>query len=325
MMKPDNQKIHYIISFLLLALLQPACAGKRTSLSEPIPTPRDLTSPAELSTELKDMRIAWAGEQMEGQGVTLVNLDGSDPQPISLPEYAVTPSLSSTTRYVVYVTTLLPEANIEILDLQTRESHILVEGKEHFPGAILLNPSFSPDETQVVFEVKDNNRIDLGIVDVMSRKVQFLDLHGGFNTWPKISPDGKWILVACENLNQGGFSLCLLDRTQHVRNYLVDDIVFVSGEFTADGQTIVYVAAPEGALGQGELYRIDLDGQNKLLLISDLHAGADVIGATTHDVLFTCSNSEQPACRWICVVGLDGSDVRRLTYLGERCIDINAP
>jgi Tol biopolymer transport system component len=323
-MKLGNQIIHYVI-ILLFALLFTACNDGRTSFSGLIPTPRDVTSPVELSTELAHLRISWTVDQVEGQSVALVNLDGTDSQPISLPEYAVTPSFSPTTQYAVYITTLLPEADIEILDLQTQERRILVEGKEHFPGAILLNPSFSPDEAQVVFEVKWNDRIDLAVVDVTSGKVQYLELKGGFNTSPKISPDGKWILVACENQNQGGFSLCLLDQAHRIRRYLVDDMVFVSGEFTPDSQYVIYVATPDGTLGQGELYRVDLNGQNKLLLVSGLDPGDGVLGATANDAVFTCSSDQKPACFGVCVVGLDGSDVRRLTYLGERCIDVDAP
>jgi Tol biopolymer transport system component len=325
MINPSNQRIHCVIILLPFALLLIACSREWPTLSGPIPTPRELTSPAELSPELADMRIAWTGEQVEGHSIVLVNLDGSDPQQISLPGYAVTPSVSPMGRYAVYVTTLLPEADIEMLDLQTQEHRILVRGKERFPGTSLLNPSFSPDEEQVLFEVTTSNRIDLAIVDVASGKVQFLDLGGGFNMWPEMSPDGKWILVACEHGTQPGFGLCLLDRDQHVRMYLVDDVVLQCGKFTPNGQYAIFVAAPEGIFGQGELYRVDLDGQNKLLLVSGLDPGAAVFGVTNHDAVFTCDNADKPACYGLCVVGLDGSDVRRLTYLGERCIDVNAP
>jgi hypothetical protein len=323
-MKLGNQRIHYII-ILLFALLSTACNGESTYPSGPIPTPRDVTSPVELSTELAHLRITWTVDQVEGQSVALVNLDGTDPQTISLPEYAVTPSISPSTQYAVYVTNLLPEADIEILDLQTQERRTLVEGKEHFPGAALLNPSFSPDEAQVIFEVKWNDRIDLAIVELTSGKVQYLELGGGFNMWPEISPDKKWILVACEHPTQAGFSLCLLDQAQRVSTYLVDDVIFVNGEFTLDGQYVVYVAVPEGIRGQGELYRVALDGQNKLLLVSGLDSGAGVIGATTDDAVFTCSSAEQPTCFGVCVIGLDGNDVRRLTYLEEQCINVDAP
>jgi Tol biopolymer transport system component len=324
-MKQQTQKTLCIIILLLLALLIAACNGESTYPSGLIPTPRDVTSPSELSPELANLRIAWSTEQPEERSITLVNLDSSDQQPILLPEYAVSPDISPTTHYVVYTTSLLLEGNIEMLDLQTKEHRILVNGKESFPGVSLLNPSFSPDEEQVVFEVTTSNRIDLAIVELASGKVQYLDLGGGFNMWPEVSPDGKWILVACEHPTQGGFSLCLLDRDQRVSNYLVDDQVSVNGEFTPDSQHVVYVGVIRGSLSQGELYQVGIDGKNKRLLVSGLHPGANVIGVTTHDVVFTCSNSEQPACRWVCVVGLDGSDVRRLTYLGKHCIDVDAP
>jgi hypothetical protein len=320
-----TRKAHCIITLLPFALLLAACSGGRAPLSGPIPTPRDLTSPAELSPELATLRIPWAGEQVEGPAVALINLDGRDPQQISLPEYAVTPSLSPSTRYVVYVATLLPEADVELLDFQTQERHILVRGKERFPGAILANPSFSPDEAQVVFEVKWSDRIDLAIVDVASEKVQYLDLGGGLNMWPEISPDGKWILIACENPTQSEFSFCLLDQAQRVRRYLVNDVVPRNGKFSPDGQLVAYIAMAGGVMGEGQLYRVGQDGNDKIRLVSGLFPGEEILSLTPEDVVFSCTYPGQPACSWVCVVGLDGSDVRRLTYLGERCIDVNAP
>ena len=324
-MNPGNQRSQFLIILLPLALLLAACNSAKTSPNGPIPTPRDLTSPLELSPELASLRIPWSAEQPEERGFTLVNLDSSDPQTISLPGYAVTPSVSPTTRYVAYATSLLLEGNIEMLDLQTQERHILVRGKERFPGTSLLNPAFFPDEEKVIFEVTTSNRIDLATVDLVNGKVQFLDLQGGFNMWPEVSPDGKWILVTCESETQAEFNLCLLDQGQRASRYLVDEQVSVNGEFTPDSQHVVYVAVIRGGIDQGALYRVGIDGQNKRLLVSGLHFGADVIGVTKDDVVFTCSNAEQPACRWVCVVGLDGSDVRRLTNLGEWCIDVNAP
>jgi Tol biopolymer transport system component len=324
-MEQQTRKTLYIIILSLLAMLLAACNGESTYPSGPIPTPRDVTSSVELSTELAHLRITWTVDQVEGQSVALINLDGTNPQPISLPEYAVTPSLSPTTQYAVYVTTLLPEADIEMLDLQTQERRILVEGKERFPGASLLNPSFSPDEALVIFEVNWNNRIDLAIVDLTNGKVQYLELGGGFNMWPEVSPDGKWILVACEHETQPGFGLCLLDQSQHIRRYLADDVVSRSGEFSPDSQMVAYIAMVGGVMGEGQLYRVDIDSDNRLRLVSGLYPGEDILGLTAEDVVFTCTYPGEPACSWVCVIGLDGNDVRRLTYLGERCIDVDAP
>lgn len=322
-MNTDVPGIRRFVTTLSLALVIAACAGGRGSSSSPVPAPRDVASAAELSPELARLRIAWRSGQERSS--TLIYLDGSDPLPILLPEYAVTAGVSASGRYVVYATSVLPEGDIEMLDLQTQDRHILVRGRERFPGASLLYPSFAPDEEHVVFEVGSSNRIDLAIVDVGSGEVQFLDVQGGFNKWPQLSPDGAWILVACEDPTQGGFSLCLLDRSHRVRRHLVDDLVASGGEFTPDGQSVVYVAVVGGVFGEGQLYRVDLDGRGRRLLVSGLHPGADVLALTSNDVVFTCSDAEQPACRWVCVVNIDGTDVRRLTYLGEQCVDVNAP
>lgn len=322
-MSIDVPRIRRSVITLSLALLLAACASENGSSLSPVPTPRDVSSPAELSPELARLRIAWRTGQERSS--TLVYLDGSDPLPILLPEYSVTASLSPSGRYVVYATSLLPEGDIEMLDLQTQDRRVLVRGRERFPGASLLDPASALDDGHVVFEVGSNDRIDLAIVDVGTGEVQFLDLQGGLNKWPQMSPDGEWILVACEDPTQGGFSLCLLDRSQRIRRQLVDDLVTNGGEFTPDGLSVVYVAVVGGVFGEGRLYRAGLDGEGRRQLVSGLHPGADVLALTNRDVVFTCSSAERPACRWVCVVDIDGGDVRRLTYLGEQCVDVNAP
>lgn len=313
-----------IVASLGALLVAAACVAERPLSAGPQPVPRDLSSGAELPTAVAGTRIAWWTREPGTERRAYVRLDGEDPQLIDLPEFAVTAARSSSGRYVAYATSLLADGNIELLDVESGERRVVVQGAVRFPGATLAYPSFSQDEMFIVFEVATAHRIDLAMVELGSGHLQFLDLRGGVNKWPRISPDGAWILVGCEDQSRPGLSLCLIDQARRERRYLVEDQVISPGEFTADSQSVVYVAAVGDIHGEGQLYRVGLDGRDRRLLVSGLRRGTGVAMAGDA-VAFTCQDAERPLCDWICVVGLSGGEVRRLTYLGERCIDPDAP
>lgn len=299
-----------------LAVFLAACLGHPTEGGGPVPVPVNLASPDALSQGLAQTRIPWWIEEGGTQQGVYIRLDGTDPQSIPTPEYAVGGARSPSGRYFAYGTSPLPGGDIELLHVATGERSTLVYGEARFPGARLTSLAFSYDEQAVVFEVAAEDRTDLAFVDLASRQVRFLDLQGTYNMWPEVSPDGRWILVACEGRQPGaGFVLCLLDQEQNTRTYLVDEALNLmpGSRFTADGRSVVYVAPVGGIDGEGQLYRIDIDDREKHLLVSGLHPVDVVLGVASEEVIFTCTYPEEPTCKWVCVARLDGSDVRRLT------------
>lgn len=308
------------LATVALGLIAAACAGRPIEARELNPAPRDISSPEEISEEIAGLPIVWQSRGSGGAPGDPLYLDGRPWPTLRLPEGAIETAMSPSARYFTYATNLLPGGDIGMMDLTTGETRILVDGSERFPGAGLAFPSFSDDETSVVFEVVGNDRIDLGVVDLSSGKVQFLELGGGFNKWPTASPDGKFYLVVCEREGGAGFGLCVLDREALTRRHLVEDQVSSKGVFTQGGTHVVFVGISGGILGEGSLKVVQADGEDNRTLVTGLDSGDGVLGATSEDAVFTCRVPERLACSSVCVIGLDGSDPRRLAYLGERCV-----
>jgi hypothetical protein len=258
-------------------------------------------------------------------------LDGSEAtQPRPVPEGASQVSVSDSGRYLVYVTGFVINDQIEWLDLETGDHRVLAAEGDFTPQAVsLANPTFRGDENGVVFEVGWSDAVRIAIADLTSGDVQVIDAPGAINRFPVFSPDGDLILVSCEGGEHGGaWALCLIDPEARTRTTLADDEGYdplLGGVFTPDGQWVVYFTSQSSLEGDGRLYRVGIDGQSKLLLVSGLHQGAHLIAVTEREAVFSCRYPDAPACSWVCVANLDGSNVRRLTYLGEQCVDVNAP
>jgi hypothetical protein len=306
----------------LTIVLVTACTRDKVSFSGPYPPPRDITSQQDLSLELANLRVFWwKGEGAEEQGY-FMNLDGSNP--IVAPLGCTLPSPSE--RYSI----CLPDlgvSKLELLDLESGQRRVLVQKGDDFPDEVQFgNPSFTPDEKAVIFDVAWSDHINLAIIEIDSGDLEILNISGLMNIEPHVSSDGRLILLSCEGRKLGaGFVLCLFDRETRTREYLVDKAINVipGSQFTPDGLSVVYTAPIDSVLGEARLYRVDLEDKSSHILVSGLTTGATVRGTTLEDVVFSCRFPDRPACSWLCVVGLDGSDVRRLTYLGDHCIDVN--
>lgn len=283
------------------------------------PLPRDISSPEGLPPELARMRIWWEGRYRYLDG-TLVFPD--------LAQDRAWGNVSPSGRYSVRLTG--GQTQIEWTDIASGEKRILAETGD-FAGPLALGlPSFTPDEQAVVFDVAWRNAVHIAIVDVASGEITYIPLGQSMNSNPIVSPDGRWILVECESsLPRGLWGLCLIDWETHIRTFLTDDEGFdpqpLQAQFTPDSQWVVYPARYIGHLAwqhppEGlRIYRVSIDGDEKHLLLSGLSERTNFAGVTSEDVVFNCSFPDQPTCDWICVIGLDGSDARRLTYLGESC------
>lgn len=306
----------------VVVILVSSCTvgGNPPTSRDPWPTPVDVSAPDGLSPELASTVIAWGG---------LIHLDGSDVEAVSGPLGRLG-RLSWSERYLTYATRADLRDQIEWLDLDTGQHRVLVVKDDVFPGAVSLTaPTFTPDEQAVVFQVDWPNRINLASVTVAEGRIEMLYARGGVNTFPTVSPDGRSILVSCDSEEPGGFfALCIIDWETRRRRHLTDDEGFdpmLGGLFAPDGSAVVYFTSPRSMEWDGRIYITGVDGEGKHLLVSGLTPVGGLLAVTSEDAVFPCAAAIRPSCRWVCVVGLDGTDVRRLTYLGERCIDPDAP
>jgi hypothetical protein len=312
--------------WLLLLLFVPALSGCMSdggTFSGPDPAPRDVASPAELSPELASVRIPQREGEGEDEKGYFMRLDQSNP--IAAEGCS---SLSPSDRFLACLPNLGLET-VELVDLRTGERRVLVRKEESFPDAVLFGyPSFTPEEDAVIFDVAWSDHSNLAIVDIESGEIEYLDVPGIMNIEPRVSSDGNLVMESCEGTQPGaGFVLCLFDMSTRSRRYLVNERINVipGSRFTADGQSVVYSAPVGGIAGEGHIHHVDVESGEKRVLVSGLNSADIVLGATSEDVVFSCRFPERPLCSWICVIGLDGNDPRRLTYFGESCIDPNSP
>ena len=309
-----------VIAGMAILLMACTACSEQPTYRDPWPSPLDVSSPDGLAPELASTVIAWG---------RLIHLDGSDVEAVLGPLDRLG-RLSRSGRYLTYVTRADLRDQIEWLDLQTGEHQVLVEKDDAFPGAVSLTaPTFTPDEQAVVFQVDWPNRVNLASVTVADARIEMLYSRGGVNAFPAVSPDGRSILVSCDSEEPGGFwALCIIDWETRGRRQLTDDEgsdPMLGGLFAPDGRAVVYFTSPRTMEWDGRIYVTGGGGEGKRLLVSGLTPVGGLLAVTSEDAVFPCAVATRPSCRWVCVVDLDGADVRRLTYLGERCVDVGTP
>ncbi len=313
-----RSRIFFIV--LSFGLMLISCGRTGISFRGPIPEARDVESPGQLDSDLARLRIRWKGSM--GESIS-IRLDSTE-QAALIPGCG-NPSPSG--RFVLCDPYY--GSDIELLDLSSEDRRVLVTRKQIGPAVTDLSyANFTPDEREVVFQITWENATDPAFVNIETGEIEVLDAPGIFNSDPVVSPDGRWILVSCEGDVPGaGFVLCIINRETKERVRLLNEATNIprTGLFTPHGQSVVYTAPFGGSLGEGRLYRLDLKDRSITPLVSGLHPTDGVLGVTEKAAAFTCRDPERPACSWVCVVDLEGKEVQRLTYLGESCIDLDAP
>ena len=313
----------WLVGAFFLGFVLAACTPVISGAEGPVPEPIDVESPRQLSTQLKEVRILWSEPSLQGNNRILVNLDGT--HSVALPTDCGSPSPDG--RYLICIQGLGDA--FELLDLETGERKILIRKDESFPSALSMQyPRFTPDGKAVLFSVTWQDFSDPVTLDLETGKAELIDAPGLMNTEPVLSADGRWILVACEGRKlSAGLVLCVIDLESRARTYLVDEAVNLlpGSQLTPDDRYALYVALEGGSVTNAKLFRIRVADKEKKLLVSGLSSANPILAVSNDSVIFACTLPERPACSWVCVVDLEGKEVRRLTYLGESCIDLDAP
>lgn len=323
---------------VVLALLSVGCMGKaeQAVLS---PTPREVTSPSELPADLAHQQIYWQGE--------LIYLDGSpvkrNADPVEFDPVAQLKTLgiykfSHNGRYLAYLDVEWisndPESfpgfpglrhKISVWDLAHGEQKVLVDVEKVFSkGAMLGGIAFTPDDSKVLFAVlwrdeQEAQHVDLATVDIMSGSIERL----GFDPLPvysldlDISPDGKWaVLAETSTLDE---RVCLLVNLEKktLECLRLERGWYQSTRFTPDGRSIVYDHSPK--IAGSALYRSQIDGMAHTLLVSGL-SSMEILLIYEDQIIFRGATNDNYRCSNVYVVNLDGSDLRRLLFLGQECL-----
>jgi Tol biopolymer transport system component len=323
---------------LLLFLWLTGCTGKveNAVLS---PAPHEVISPNGLAENLSRRLIYWQGR--------LVYLDGKvvENDPITQLKQDKSALLGSyykvshNGRYLAYrYANMIANSSasfpgfpgvrekIGVWDLETGERKVLVEAGKDLPEETTIGGiAFAPDDSKVFFSLiwRDSDKtqhVDLATVDMASGVIERLGMDPlpVFSLDLDISPDGQWAVLA-EAAAPLDHQVCLLI---HLKKGTLDCPTFERGWYQsarfADNRSIVYGHSRE-IKEDSSILLSKTDGTGNKLLVSGL-SSARILWVDQGEIVFSGATYDNYKCSSIYIINLDGSDFRRLSYLGQECL-----
>ncbi len=287
------------------------------------PTPREINSPKELSERLASEYIYWQNH--------LTYLDGTPvtPDPVTqlINDLQITSvpisKFSHNGRYLVYVHKVF--STIGLWDLETNERRDLINTKEEVAdNATIGAVTFSPNDDKVFFYVtwhSDDGTMyaDVATIDIATGNIEQLNItyfQAGFYGL-EISSDGKWAVtntITPDNL------VCFLINleTHQVECLNIKKGTYTSSKFALDNTHIVYSYTKDVA-SPSSIMLSKIDGAKNKVLVSGLVRLARIPIVTNDEFVFIGREYNDLVCAHVYVMNLDGSDLRKLSYLGGEC------
>lgn len=292
------------------------------------PTARDILSPDELPASLINEQIYWQGRPIYLSGEPVVN----DPVSQLLDEMRVVsgpiPKISLQKRYLAYKDFL--STKILLWDLETNERRWLAEAGKDLPsGAWISDIAFMPDDKKIIFSYvlrSENQRTysDLALVNIETGDVELLNIVGFQADFFEIdvSPNGKWVATNMVTLDD---RVCLLVNleTRRVECLNGEKGWYSSGMFLPDSKHVVYSHFKEIRY-PSSIILSKIDSTESQELVSGL-AGGGILIVSFSEIVFVGGTYDNPAYSYIYVINQDGSDLRRLVYLGGERVSNDGP
>lgn len=289
------------------------------------PAARDISSSEELPKGLLNEQIYWqdrmvylSGNPVENDPVTQL-LKELHVEPGAVPQY------SHQKRYLIYEDFFV--TRILLWDLETNERKWLAEAGKDIPsGSIISGMAFMPNDDKVIFTYTwgGENKTptsELALVDIKTGEVEPLHITGFLSDFFEIdvSPDGKWAVTNMVTLNNRVCFLVNLE-TRKVECLDGEEGWYTSVMFLPDSQRVVYSHSKE-IDSPTEIAISKIDGTEYLTLVSGLNQLSWIQVVSNKEIVFLGGSYENPACSYVYIINQDGSDLRRLAYLGEDCIN----
>lgn len=323
------KKIWWLIFLWLLI----GCSGKTEAIVLS-PTPRDITSPTELPEELRDLPIYWQGHIITLGGVPVLDSPIiTSSEDTSLPCYA----FSHDRRYFAYCyDEWLPEEKgafpgfpgvrekIGLWDLKDNKHQELFEANPFGANPTMRGGvAFSPDDKKVLFAVawqdeKGTDRAALASVDILSGEIEYLMSTLPFFPFEMdVSTDGKWAAMDISTLDN---RVCLLIDLENktTKCFTLEKGWYQTVKFTRNSNAVLYNHSKN--LGDASvLYRLQINDPYPVVLVNGFRS-IEILVVGKRDVVFKGATYGDYRCDNIYLISVDGSDFRRLSYLGEECL-----
>jgi tricorn protease-like protein len=289
------------------------------------PAARDISSPEGLPESLIDEQIYWQDRLIYLSGKPVME---NDPVKQLWDEMNIVsapiPKFSHNNRYLISSDFL--STKILLWDLETNEKKWLIESGIDLPaGAQINGVAFMPNDDKVIFSYtwggeNQATSSDLALVDIENGDVESLNVVGFLSDFFEIevSPDGKWAVTNMVTLNN---RVCLLVNleTRSVECLRGEKGWYTSGMFLPDSEHIVYSHTKESRF-PAMIILSRIDGTEDHVLVSGLLHLAWIQVVSEKEIVFVGGTYDNPACSYVYIINQDGSDLRRLAYLGEDCI-----
>ena len=157
---------------------------------------------------------------------------------------------------------------LEVLDLGTGESRLLIDSGDGFNG----HPSVSPDGTEVAFVSDRSGDFELYLVDIDGTGLTRLTETTGQDSRPDWSPDGT--RLAFESERDGDFDVYVLELATGEVRRLTDDDAWDGGPvWSPDGTRLLFHSDRDNQ-EYFDLWTMDPDGGDQQLLLRDGYAPA---------------------------------------------------
>ncbi|WKZ35272.1 MAG: hypothetical protein QY332_16790 [Anaerolineales bacterium] len=313
--------------FVLLFFLTGCITPVKNIVLEP--AARELSSPEELPEVLVHEQIYWQDRFVYLDGVSVEDV----PDAKLLEDIRVysSPKFSHNGRYVAYVYGSFFN-KIGLWNSVSNEHTELVDTSRDLPyDARIGSFAFTPEDDKVLFSFtwhgNDGNvYADLATIDITTRQVEQLNINGfqvafyGLDT----SLDGKWVVTDMVTLDS---QICLLVNLEqrNTKCLVYEKGWYDSVNFTPDNNHIVYSHNKEIGSPSSILFS-KIDGTENRILVSGLAKSAWIQLAADNEVVFIGTAYDNLTCSHVYIINQDGSDLRKLAYLGEECItDEGAP
>ena len=234
------------------------------------------------------------------------------------------PQFSHNRRYIAYEYGIFLN-KIGLWDTVTNEHMELLNTSENLPyDATLGGITFTPNDDRILFAFKwngEDNRFytKLATTDIKSKEITQLEIENLQATFYNIesSLDGKWVVSDMVTQNN---QVCFLTdlEEQEVKCLIYQEGWYSSVKFTPDSNYIVYDHS-KSITDTTSIVRSKIDGTENKVLVSGFLGAAPLI-ITQNEIIFaadTLFNSKR--CSHMYAINLNGSNFRKLSYLGEKC------